>query len=345
MSPLIKCLVWDLDHTIWSGTLMERDTCRLKPGIKNVLQELDRRGILLSIASANDQDLAIKALRQKGILEYFLHPQINWSRKVSSIQVIAQALRIGLNAIGFIDDEPYEREQVRQILPVVSTYPASHYRSLLERPEFNPGFRTRESSQRRRMYLQESVRAEAQSESGISYKEFLKRCRTRIRIGRAREDDLPRILELMHRTHQLNATGQIFDENEVARFLRSDQFRTYVAELQDDFVDYGKVGVAICACRPDTWHLFSFLLSCRILTRGIGYVFLSWLRSQAYAQGAKEFEGLYVKRERNHRMKMLYSLSGFRPKRRWNDGSIVFTGKCKSHFYVPEWLTLLERES
>ena len=337
---MIKCLVWDLDNTIWCGTLMEGDKCRLKPGIKSVLGGLDQRGILHSIASANDEDLAFSVLARKGISDFFLCPQINWSKKVASLQTIANKLNIGMDTMGFVDDEPYEREQVRQILPLVHTYSAEDYQTFMDRPEFNPMFRTYESSQRRKMYIQESRRAETQKRLGKSHKEFLKSCQTQMTIRKARKEDLPRILELMHRTHQLNATGKIYEQDKVISFLNAPNYRIYVVELKDRFVDYGKIGVAICECRPQKWQLFSFLLSCRVLTRGIGYFFLSWLQHQANKYGASEFEGSFIKRERNHRMRMLYSLSGFRPKQKKGDGSVIFTKTCQSHLPRPDWFTL-----
>lgn len=340
MNALIKCLVWDLDNTIWSGTLMEEDRCRLKPGIKPILEELDHRGILHSIASTNDKDLTVKTLERKGIYHFFLYPQITWAKKVRSIQTIAENLNIGLGSIGFIDDEPYELEQVRQILPSVSTYPAREYKKLLERSELNPSFRTVESSQRRKMYIQESLRTEAQKKQGKSQKEFLRYCLTQLTIRKATEKDLPRILELMHRTHQLNTTGKIYEEGEVINFLTHPRFRIFVIELKDRFVDYGKIGVAICSCHPDRWELISFLLSCRVLTRGIGYFFLSWLQHQTYRSGARELLGHFTKCERNSRMQLLYTLSGFRPKQQIDDGSRVFAKKCQGILHIPDWFTL-----
>lgn len=345
MDSLIKCLVWDLDNTIWNGTLMEKDRCRLKPGIKPILEELDRRGILLSIASANDEDAAAEALKRKGLYRFFLYPQINWSKKVKSLQTVAHKLNVGLDTIGFIDDEPFELEQVRQILPSVSTFPAEDYKTLLSKPEMNPRFRTKESSQRRNMYRQESVRADAQKKQGKSQREFLKSCQTQSTVREAVEDDLPRILELLHRTHQLNATGKIYTEGEIISFLSHQESKIYVVELKDKFVDYGKIGVAICACHPEKWEILSFLLSCRVMTRGIGNFFLSWLQHQSYRNGAKELHGQFIQRERNHRMKMLYTLSGFRPLCQVGDGTVVFAKKCTGRLHLPDWLTLREEES
>ena len=169
MDEPIKCLVWDLDNTIWTGTLLEKDSCRLQPEVESILQELDERGILLSVASANDADLVVPFLNKKGIYHYFLHPQINWLNKVKNIQVITKKLNLALNSVGFIDDEPYELEQVRQLLPEVRTYQAKDYRDLVKRPEFSPQFVTQESKQRRKMYIQEGLKAQVQKRSQKSH--------------------------------------------------------------------------------------------------------------------------------------------------------------------------------
>lgn len=342
MPNLIKCLIWDLDNTLWTGTLLEQDSCHLRRGIRAILRQLDRRGILLSIASANDRELAESFLEEKGIRHYFLHPQIGWANKVSSIVTIARALGIGTDSVGFVDDEPYELEQVRQILPSVRTYHAKDYRNFLGSPELDPRFLTAESRQRSRMYAQELARTQKQEESGKSHRDFLRSCGTEMTIRQARRGDLPRILELMHRTHQLNATGKIYAADQVRSFLVHPRYQVYVAELRDTFVQYGKIGVAVCRCYSKKWVLLSFLLSCRVLGRGIGSTFLAWLQSQAYNEGVSRLDGQFVKRERNQRMYLLFTLSGFRPRVARGNGRLIFSRECKGSVRVPEWLTLKE---
>jgi len=338
----IKCLIWDLDNTLWKGTLLEKDSCRLRHGVKSILKELDNRGILLSIASANDKDLAELFLKKKRVYHYFLYPQISWINKVSSIQAIASKLNIALNSLGFIDDEPYELEQVRQILPSVRIYHARDYKGLLTKPELTPHFKTKESKHRRIMYIQESKRAQEQKQFQKSHKEFLISCNTQITIRQADKADLPRILELMHRTHQLNATGKIYDADQVESFLLDQKYRIYVVELRDKFMEYGKIGVAICRCYSNRWELLSFLLSCRVLTRGIGNFFLSWLQFKAFKEGASKFEGHFMKRDRNNRMHLLYTLSGFEPIKTKNDDYTIFSKECNKGLKIPEWLSLNE---
>src|SRR5258708_39532021 len=121
----IKCVVWDLDGTLWQGTLLEGDDLILTPGMKGVIQELDNRGILQSIASKNDYVVAWEKLAAFGLDEYFLHPQINWANKSDSIKAIADKLGIGLDTFVFVDDQAFERDEVRYFLPEVATIDAA----------------------------------------------------------------------------------------------------------------------------------------------------------------------------------------------------------------------------
>jgi FkbH-like protein len=339
MSEKVRCLVWDLDNTLWSGTLLESETCRLRPGVRRLLLTLNARGILLSVASTNDYDHAMSVLRQKRIAELFLHPQIGWTNKVSSIRTISDRLQIGLDSVGFIDDEPYELEQVRRMLPAVRTYPADSYRSLIDRPEFNPGVITEESRTRRIKYLQALEREREANSRGMSRQQFLEYCQTRMAVRRGTPADVPRILELMQRSHQLNSTGVVYDAEQVESFISDPTYRVYVVELQDRFVDYGRVGVAVC--RPDEgiWHLTSFLFSCRVLNRGISGYFLAWLRGQALREGASEFRACYKRSSRNHRMKTLYQVAGFTPLHHESEMT-VYTCRPANEPEPPHWLTV-----
>ena len=103
----IKVVVWDLDNTLWDGVLLEGDTVRLRPGAAEALATLDSRGILLSIASKNDPDAALDRLRELGVSDYFIYPQIGWSAKSAGVAAIAQSINVGLDAIAFIDDDPF----------------------------------------------------------------------------------------------------------------------------------------------------------------------------------------------------------------------------------------------
>src|ERR1700730_1639356 len=101
---LVKCLVWDLDNTLWNGTLLEDPEIKLSDEVRGVIAELDSRGILQSIASKNDHDLAWKRLEDLGLAEYFVYPRIGWGRKSDSVRDIAARLSFAEKTIAFIDD-------------------------------------------------------------------------------------------------------------------------------------------------------------------------------------------------------------------------------------------------
>ena len=134
----IKCLVWDLDDTLWNGTLLEGDPVFIADEVRHTVEVLDSRGILQSIASKNDHDLAWSRLSELGVADYFILPQISWSPKSDAISYIAKQLNFSLDRIAFVDDQPAERAEVAFHLPEVRCYPKNQISVLHELPEFNP---------------------------------------------------------------------------------------------------------------------------------------------------------------------------------------------------------------
>ena len=151
----IKCVVWDLDNTVWNGILLEDKTVSLKPGIDKIIKTLDERGILQSIASRNDFNSALNKLKEFGLEEYFLYPQINWGSKAESVKAIVKALNIGIDTIAFIDDQQFELDEVKYSHPKVFCIDACDINSAIDTPELNPKFITQDSKIRRKMYLSE----------------------------------------------------------------------------------------------------------------------------------------------------------------------------------------------
>ena len=113
----VKCLVWDLDNTVWDGVLLEGDSVRLRHEVRHVICTLDERGILQSIASRNDYDEAMAKLEELSLAEYFVYAQISWGPKSTSLQNIVQRLNIGADSVAFIDDDPFERDEVAASVP------------------------------------------------------------------------------------------------------------------------------------------------------------------------------------------------------------------------------------
>jgi FkbH-like protein len=146
----VKCIVWDLDNTVWDGVLIEDgiDGVKLKPGIREVIEELDSRGILHSVASKNNHDDAMKALEAFGLAEYFLYPQVSWGPKSIGIQRIAKSIDIGIDTLLFVDDTPFERAEVSETVPEVRVMDALDFMRLPVLPECNVPV-TAESRKRR----------------------------------------------------------------------------------------------------------------------------------------------------------------------------------------------------
>lgn len=305
----IKCLVWDLDHTVWKGVLSEGDALELNPEVPRVLAELDRRGILHSIASRNDHQPAWDALRRFGLDHYFLHPQINWEAKSLSIQQIARELNLGLDSFAFVDDQPYERAEVSHSHPGVRCWDAAEIARLPELPEFQPRFVTDESGRRRELYRVEQTRREAEAQASEGSESFNRSIGMRFRIAHATVEDLQRIEELVLRTNQLNATGYTYSYDELRAFLDSPRHLLLVTELEDKFGSYGKIGVALVEKDDTAWTMKLLLMSCRVMSRGVGTVLFNYIVNEALRAG-RRVRAEFVNTGRNRQMYLTYRFSG-----------------------------------
>ena len=307
----IKCLVWDLDNTLWQGVLLEGDTLELRPGVAELLAELDRRGILLSIASRNEVGAARNELERLGLWEYFLLPQINWSEKSASLAAIAKGLNLALDSFAFIDDQPYERAEVQDAHPQVRCYAPDDLPTLAERPEFNPEFVTSDSAARRQMYRLDLQRQDEESVFAGPREDFLRSLDMQFAIHPASRDDLQRAFELTVRTHQLNTTGRTYSYEELDVFRQSPDHLLLMAELSDRFGPYGKIGLALVEIKEDCWHIKLLLMSCRVVGRGVGTVLLHRLMEAAFKRGLPvraDFKG----NGRNDMMLTTYRFAKFR---------------------------------
>ncbi|MCA9702161.1 MAG: HAD-IIIC family phosphatase, partial [Myxococcales bacterium] len=283
----IKCVVWDLDETLWSGVLAEAGTVTLKPEIPRILETLDQRGILLSIASRNEHDDARAKLEALGLWHYFLYPQIHWGAKSTSLARIREELNIGMDAILFIDDSAFERDEVAGVHVEIATMPAEDYLGLLEDPRLMPRFITTDSAKRRQMYLDDSARKQAEDDFVGPREDFLAGLNMRFAIAEAGTDDLPRAVELTVRTNQLNASGRTYDYDQLDDFRRRDDHSLLMCELSDRYGSYGKIGLALVERGEGVWHLRLLLMSCRVMSRGVGTVLLAHIMQRAAAAGVR----------------------------------------------------------
>jgi methoxymalonate biosynthesis protein len=306
----VKCLVWDLDNTLWQGTLLEDEQVSLTAGVREVIAALDSRGILQSVASRNDHDLAWARLEALGVAEYFLLPQIGWGRKSDAVRRVCEQLGFAPGTIAFLDDEPAERAEVAYHLPEVRCYSAEQLPELLTLPEFTPSTVTSDSRRRRLMYRAGFERdAERESFAGPD-EDFLRTLELRLRIGRADDTELARVEELTLRTSQLNATGVHYPDTVLRDLCADPAHEVLVAGMTDRFGPYGAVGVILLAVRGDRWHLKLLATSCRVVAFGAGTVLLNWLIDQA-ARAGVHLVADFRRTDRNRMMEVAYRFAGF----------------------------------
>lgn len=337
----IKCLIWDLDNTIWDGVLLESDNVQLKPGIESVLSELDTRGVLHSIASKNDYSSAMEKLKALKIDHYFIYPEIHWNAKSTSIANIQANLNFGMDTIAFIDDQPFEIDEVKSIYPEILTLDASEYVHLEGYSRFNPKFRTEDSKNRRLMYLSDIERNQRELEYKGPKEEFLASLNMEFIISEAKEEDLKRAEELTVRTNQLNATGRTYDYDELNSFRMSDDHKLIVCELSDKYGSYGKIGLALVETSGTEWHIKLLLMSCRVMARGVGTVLLSYIMRQAKRLGKRLLADFKVT-DKNRMMFITYRFANF--KEISNKGDyIVLENDLSAIQEFPKYITVTER--
>jgi FkbH-like protein/amino acid adenylation domain-containing protein len=306
----VKCLVWDLDQTLWRGVLLEDAAVRVPDEIRDVIVELDARGILQSVASRNDHDYAWERLAALGIADYLVVPQIGWGRKSDSVLAIADRLGFAQHTIAFIDDQPAERLEVARALPGVRCYPAEAAKTLPTRPEFTPAVVTEDSRRRRLMYQGEVLRrAERDSFAGPD-EDFLRTLNLELVVHRATEEDLARVEELTRRTSQMNATGVHYGAPTLRSLLADPGHEVLVATLTDRFGPHGAIGIMLLTKKFPVWHLKLLATSCRVVSFGTGTVLLNWLTDQAAAADA-HLVADFVRTDRNRMMEVAYRFAGF----------------------------------
>lgn len=310
MPTLVKCLVWDLDNTLWQGTLLEDSDVHLSDEVRAVIVELDSRGILQSIASKNDHDLAWKRLEELGVAEYFLVPRISWGRKSDAVIAIAKELQFALTTIAFVDDTPTERAEVAYHAPEVRSYTDQDVLSLLDRPEFSPAIVTVDARRRREMYRANALRTVEKDSFNGPDEDFLRSLDLVMEIKRADEDDLSRVEELTLRTSQMNATGVHYSDEALRGLLADPGHEVLTITLTDRFGPHGAVGVLLLERHPGVWHLKLLATSCRVVTFGAGTVLLNWLVDQA-AQAGVHLAADFRPTDRNRMMEIAYRFAGF----------------------------------
>ena len=309
-APAVKCVVFDLDNTLWDGVLLEGPV-RLRVDVLEVMRRLDERGILISVASKNAHDEAMTQLREFGIEDYLLFPAIDWSPKSEGLRSIAKNLNIGIDALMFIDDSPFERDEVAGALPEVEVLPDSALATLPDPPRLQ-GAVTAESRLRRTLYRQAMARQSAAEAFGPNYLDFLRACAITVEIRPDRPEDLERICELAQRTNQLNFSGRKYSREEMTAILADPTRERYVIRCADRYGDYGIVGFCLARIIEDGVRIEDLMLSCRVQGKFIEQALLHHLTRRPGWQ-ARHLEINFRRTDRNGAAQAVLAKLGLSP--------------------------------
>lgn len=337
----IKVAIWDLDNTIWDGVLLEDSAVALRPGAVDVIKELDRRGILQSVSSKNDHGCAMAKLREFGLADFFIYPQIGWSAKSEGIKAIATNINVGFDTLAFIDDQAFEREEVAFNHDAVLCLDVTEIPRILERSEFKPRFVTEDSKNRRLMYMSDIARNALEQDFTGPKEEFLATLGLQLTLAGASEDDLQRAEELTKRTNQLNTTGYTYNYDELKAFMESTDHELLVASLDDKYGTYGKIGLSLVERGADHWTLKLLLMSCRVMSRGVGTIMINHLIREARNAGVK-LRAEFIRTDRNRMMFITYRLGNFKVISESGD-VIVLENDCTVVQDFPSYVTVKVR--
>lgn len=327
-----KCLVLDLDNTLWGGIIGEDGieqinlsndgTGKAFYDFQKKIEKLYNTGTVLAICSKNDKEIALEAINGHPYMvireDKFAALRINWDDKASNIKSIAEELNLGLDSFVYLDDSAHEREVVRKLLPEVTVPDLpedfSEYPKFLSGlPYFETFSFTAEDTRRGQMYAQERQRKDLQGSANSLY-EFLKSLDMKVSVKEADKFTIPRIAQLTQKTNQFNLTTRRYAESDIRKFSNNPSWRVFSASTSDKLGDSGIVGVAISEINGDTARLDTFLMSCRVLGRGLEQAFLMAVLETSRKAGMKTCVAEYIRTKKNGMASNFLLTNGFAPR-------------------------------
>jgi FkbH-like protein len=326
--PAPKCIVLDCDNTLWGGIIGEDGLAGIELGdvfpgsafrtFQQRLRQYRESGVMLAVASKNDA-VTVREVFEKhdGMALSFDDIacwKVNWSPKSGNIKEIAEELNIGLDSLVFVDDSPYELAEVESAVPEVRRVLVPEEVAELPALIADSGlFRhlrvSAEDRHRTQMMLAENARKVEQAD--MTGEDFLQSLELVVEFFAPREEHVARIAQLTNKTNQFNLTTIRRSEAEMAALMESSTHEVRTIRVRDRFGDYGVVGVAVVETDPLTWTIESFLMSCRVLGRGVDSAFLAALIEDARSAGATVVRGRYVGTPKNGQVADFYPRHGF----------------------------------
>ncbi|MGB9696382.1 MAG: HAD-IIIC family phosphatase [Ignavibacteria bacterium] len=325
-----KCVIVDLDNTLWGGIVGDDGVENLQIGQLGVgkaytefqqwLLELKKRGIILAVCSKNTEDIAREPFLSHPDmilkLEDFAVFIANWENKVDNIITIQRILNIGFDSIVFIDDNPFERNMVRQaipgiIVPEMPQDPSEYLPYLKSLNLFETTVYTKEDNIRTLQYQQEAKRTLVQKMYSTE-DEYLESLHMLAKVETFNDFNIPRVAQLTQRSNQFNLRTIRYNAEEIKKMSESESFLTFAFSLRDDYGDYGLTGIVILnKQKSSVYFIDTFIMSCRVLNRTFEEFILNHIVNVAKNKGAREIIGEYLPTRKNSIVKDFYKNLGF----------------------------------
>ena len=326
-----KCLILDLDNTTWGGIIGDDGLEKIQIGSLGIgkafsefqhwVKALQRRGIIIAVCSKNDEDKAKEPFEKHPDMVLKLEDisvfVANWENKADNIRKIQSILNIGFDSMVFLDDNPFERNLVRENLPEVCVPelpedPANYLEYLYELNLFETASFSENDAERTKQYQIESQRATA-LESFTNVEEFLKSLNMISDVQEFNNFSKPRVSQLSQRSNQFNLRTVRYTEEEVNDLIQSDQHYTLSFTLEDKYGDNGLICVIVLkGLDPENIFIESWFMSCRVLKRGMEEFTLNTIVETAKKNGFKKLIGEYIESPKNQMVQNHYENLGFK---------------------------------
>lgn len=327
-----KCLVLDLDNTLWGGVLGEDGLHGIKLGagavgeafsaFQSYVLQLQRRGIVLAVCSKNNESDVLEVFREHPDMVLTLDDialvMAGWDDKPAQLRRIAKSLDLGLDSLLFVDDNPAEREAVRQLVPEVDVLslpadPAGYVAALANYPYFEPATITADDRARTEQYRARAGIAILQEESS-SLESFWSSLQMSMGVERLDAANLTRAAQLVGKTNQFNLTIRRRSPDQLAAIAEDSRWVAWCFRLRDRFANHGLVGLLLAEQQSDE-ELFvdTWLMSCRVIGRSVEDEMMQLVLSEASRRGCRRVVGSYVKGPKNALVSGLYQRLGFSP--------------------------------
>jgi FkbH-like protein len=325
-----KCLILDLDNTTWGGIIGDDGIDKIEIGNLGIgraftelqlwVRELQRRGIILTICSKNTESLAKEPFEKHPDMVLKLDDisvfMANWETKVDNIRHIQAILNIGFDSMVFLDDNPFEREMVKQELPDVTVPelpadPSSYLDCLSNLNLFETSSFTPEDGARTRQYQDEAKRMSVKKQYN-SEANYLRSLSMKSKVKPFNNFLVPRVAQLTQRSNQFNLRTKRYNEQDISSMVRNDGiFTTLSFELEDKFGDYGLISAIILEKTDKSLFIDTWVMSCRVLKRGMESFILNQIVEVARKNGISQLYGEYIPTSKNIIVENLFETLGF----------------------------------